>query len=121
MFYRKDLLKKNSIAVPTTMAEYVAAGEKPEEGRRQGLQRHLVARAGLAQRPAVHLGRGRRPGHPAERQVGRLAVDAAVGRGPEGCSRSWRTRPVPRRTATRPTRRCRTAPARSACCRRPAG
>ena len=89
----------------------------PEEGQPQAgqLLRLLVPRAGLAQRRGLRLVRRRRPGRRGRRRVDRIAVVARVRRGPGDArsSSSPRRRARPR-TATRPTRGPRSAPARSA-------
>ena len=89
-----------------------AEGGQPGAGE---LLRLLVPRPGLAQRRRVRLGRRRRPGRRRRRRVGGQPLLARVGRGPRDRAEAVRARPPARpRTATRPTRGRRSAPARSA-------
>ena len=59
VIYRKDLFEKSGIAIPTTIDEMLAAGEKlkADNAVDPELLRHLPARQELVRGAAVHLGR----------------------------------------------------------------
>ena len=117
IFYRKDLFEKAGIEVPTTMDEFVEAAVDlkkanpkpanfsgfwfPGQDWRNGVAFVWDAGGDLAVEDGGEW-------------TGALSI-ARVGRGPRDGPDSCSSRPPARpRTATRPTRRRRSAPARSA-------
>ncbi len=74
VFYKKDALAAAGLTVPTTLDEYISNGAGARR-REPGQVGHLVARPGLVQRPALHLGERRRDRRGRRRGVGRAALE----------------------------------------------